>query len=74
MRNDRLPIIIVTIYLIVFAIFCNINISPAWPYLMFSLSPVLLGWMVYCILKYGKFKGKELKKGEEWGYGDYKKK
>ena len=37
---------------------------------LFFLSPFLLIWIAYSILKYGKFEGKELKDNEEWGYAD----
>ena len=38
--------------------------------LLFSIFPFLFLWIVFSILKYGKFEGKELKKEEEWGYAD----
>ena len=37
---------------------------------MFLFSPVLVAWMVYTVIKYGKYSGKELDEGEEWGYED----
>ena len=38
--------------------------------LLFSIFPFLFLWIVFSILKYGKFEGKELEKEEEWGYAD----
>jgi hypothetical protein len=37
---------------------------------MFSLSPFLVIWMAYTILKYAPFNGRELKENEEYGYQD----
>lgn len=39
---------------------------------IFLASPFLMGWMVYSILKHGKYNGKELDDKEEWGYQDKK--
>ena len=36
---------------------------------MFSISPVLIAWMVYSILKFDKYDGPGLK-GKDWGYQD----
>jgi len=38
--------------------------------LLFAISPVLVVWMVYSVLRYGTYIGRELKPGEEWGYED----
>lgn len=40
---------------------------------MYALSPFLVAWMVVVVLKYGVYKGPELKADEEWGYEDRKK-
>ena len=39
-------------------------------FLMFSISPFLVIWMVLSILKDGKHSGKKLGPDEEWGYED----
>jgi hypothetical protein len=41
---------------------------------MFLLSPFLVLWMVYSIIKHGVYKGKELEENEEWGYADKERK
>jgi hypothetical protein len=38
--------------------------------LIFSLSPFIILWIVFSILKHGKYEGKELEEKEEWGYSD----
>lgn len=37
---------------------------------LYAGAPFLVTWMVIVILKYGAYKGKELKADEEWGYED----
>jgi hypothetical protein len=37
---------------------------------MFLLSPFLVAWMVYTVLKKGVYTGRELAENEEWGYSD----
>ena len=42
--------------------------------IIFFLSPFLIIWMVYSVLRYGKYNGKPLEEDEEWGYADKEKK
>jgi len=37
---------------------------------MFSISPFLVVWMAYTIIRYGPYNGRELKEDEEYGYQD----
>ena len=39
-------------------------------YFIFSISPVLVLWVAYSIIRFGVFRSKELKEDEEWGYDD----
>ena len=34
--------------------------------------PFLIIWMVYSVLKFGKYKGPALEEEQEWGYADKK--
>jgi len=38
--------------------------------IMLFLSPMLLAWLAYTVIRFGKFTGRELQEGEEFGYGD----
>lgn len=67
MKTDKFSILVVSLFLLFYAIGPYLGIEAHWIYLMFAISPSLLIWMVISILKYGKFNGKELKEGEEWG-------
>jgi hypothetical protein len=37
---------------------------------MLLFSPLFICWMVYCVIRYGIFNGKELQEEEEYGYSD----
>ena len=37
---------------------------------MFLISPFLVIWMAYTILRHAKYDGRELEEDEEWGYQD----
>jgi hypothetical protein len=62
--------IILTSYLIVYAVICDTGISVVVSSLMAVLSPFLLVCSVYFILKDNTIDYPELKKDEEWGYRD----
>jgi hypothetical protein len=38
--------------------------------LIFTLSPILVMWLVYNVIRNGKYSGRELDENEEWGYTD----
>jgi hypothetical protein len=70
LKNPGFIVGFVSLYLVVYTVMFqaggDINILMT----MFILSPFLVIWMVYVVLKYGKYKGRELKEDEEWGYSD----
>lgn len=41
--------------------------------IVFFAFPPLMLWLVYTVLRHGKYDGKELQEDEEWGYEDKKK-
>jgi hypothetical protein len=59
---------VVSVVLFIYSILILLN-SPI-AYFIFSVSPILLIWVSYIIIRFGMFKGKELKADEEWGYED----
>lgn len=73
MKNYKFSVIIVTIYLFGFVVAGKVGVQLPWMLLLFSMSPFLILWMVYTILKYGKAPGKTLSRDEEWGYCDIQK-
>ena len=59
----------VSVYLFAFLIVLHAGYGRlVW--LMFMASPLLVIWMVYSVIKFGKYSGKELGEDEEWGYED----
>jgi apolipoprotein N-acyltransferase len=62
----------VSIYLLVYTILLATGSWTLWAIaeVMLPLSPVLVLWLAYSVIRYGQFDGRELKEGEEFGYSD----
>jgi hypothetical protein len=69
-KAELIPVVFVSALLGLYCllILFNIYLRVAWAIL--SLSPLLLAWTAYSIIRHGKYNGAELKEGEEWGYSD----
>jgi hypothetical protein len=72
-RNDIPAVYIVTIYLVAYFILLQIESAAVFAMLMLLFSPVLICWMVYVVLKHGKYSGPGLG-DDEFGYQDKQKK
>jgi len=72
-RSSSFSIAATSIYLLVYLILLNLTVPLELVLLMLTFSPVLILWMVYMVLKYGHYTGRELEDDEEWGYEDRKK-
>jgi len=66
------PVTLVTIVLIVYVVLLVTGWSTVLAGILFFLSPFLVIWMVYRVIRYDSYHGKELN-DEEWGYADKKK-
>jgi membrane protein implicated in regulation of membrane protease activity len=64
------PVILVSVLLIVYTIFLFTGWSPAVTGVLFFVSPFLVIWMVYRVIRHDKYTGRELNDGDEWGYAD----
>jgi Ca2+/Na+ antiporter len=73
LRNPVFAISAVSAYFLAYLLLIFFNSLFNVVILMFSLSPFLIVWMAYIIIRYGKYTGTELKEDEEWGYEDKKK-
>lgn len=73
LRNDKFSIVLVTFYVIVYVTILQFESTQYYGFIMLLFAPFLLCWMVYTILKFGKYTGTELGK-EEFGYQDKSKK
>jgi hypothetical protein len=69
MNRASFSVLFASFYLLLYFILCQVNRSAGIAILMFSLSPFVIIWMVYSVLKYGKYNGKPLD-AEEFGYKD----
>lgn len=63
--NATFSIIAATVYLLLYRLLLPREDAQWLAMSMFILSPVVLCWMVYTILKHGKYTGRELSEGEE---------
>jgi O-antigen/teichoic acid export membrane protein len=69
MNRSSFSILFASIYLALFLIAIQTGQSQlVWP--LFLLSPFVVIYMVYSVLRFGKYSGKEMSEGEEWGYED----
>ena len=66
MNKEKLAIVFSGFYFLLFLI----TLPVGYDYLtwtLFLFSPVVLLYLVYSVIRYGKYSGRELKDGEEWG-------
>jgi hypothetical protein len=72
LRKDIFAVILVTVYLFIYITLLQFESTQQYGLFMLPLSPFLIGWMVYTVLKHGKFDGPELG-NDEFGYQDKRK-
>ncbi|HEY1006580.1 MAG TPA: hypothetical protein VGD92_05345 [Sphingobacteriaceae bacterium] len=70
LRNPAFSIALTSIYLLVFVVLLHQEVSLRLIMLLFSLAPCLLLWMVWTVLKHGRYTGRPLGSDREWGYQD----
>jgi len=68
-RKPIFAVIVVSIVLLVYCVLLNTNAPRSISYFIFSVSPFLILWLAYTILRFGVYEGKDLDE-EEWGYQD----
>ena len=69
-RKEIIPVLIGSAVLLLYCCLMLSGNESGLTSLLFTTFPFLLVWIVYSILRYGKFEGKELGEKEEWGYTD----
>ncbi|HVM88578.1 MAG TPA: hypothetical protein VMT76_10365 [Puia sp.] len=72
MRRNNFAVGVVTIYVLIYCLLLQFEGFFHYAMLMVLTSPVLIGWMVFTILKQGKYSGPEMG-NDEFGYQDKKK-
>ena len=69
LHKNILSVWLTTIYLVVYCVFLQFQNTEIIGRMMFLFSPILVCWMIYTLLKQGKYNGPELG-DEEFGYQD----
>lgn len=69
MDKSSFAIVLGSLYLLAFLIALHTGYD-TWVWGLFLFSPLVIIGMVYTVIRYGKFTGRELKENEEWGYED----
>lgn len=70
MKTDEIAISIVSAIFLVYVSFVLFEIHLNIVFLILLFSPAMVIYMVYSVLKYGLYRGHELKEGQEFGYLD----
>jgi hypothetical protein len=69
-KHESIPVITVSAVLLIYCSLIAAKIAPLAILIIYTLSPFLLFWMIYKVIRHGSFKGKELSENEDWGYAD----
>ena len=69
MSRSSTAVLLSGIYLLSFLVLLQLGYSYL-TWILFLFSPFVLVYLVYSVLRYGIYTGKELAEGEEWGYED----
>ena len=64
---------IVSGILLLYCILVGFRVSLPLITFIFAISPFLLLWIAYSIIRHGAYDGTEFQQDEEWGYQDKKK-
>ena len=73
MSKSDFAIMIGTTFLVIYLALETFDAAFSWMMLLFSISPMIIIWMTFQILKHGVFDGEDLGENEEYGYGDRRK-
>ena len=73
MKRPAVAAILATIYLVLYCITLQFEyLRPIGMY-MFLFSPLIVLWLVYTVIRHGRYTGRELDEQEEFGYQDREK-
>ncbi|MEM9051033.1 MAG: hypothetical protein AAGC47_03175 [Bacteroidota bacterium] len=70
MKHETIAVAGVSFLLLVYTMFATMEVFLGFVYLIFAISPVLIIWMVWVVLKNGEYHGEELIEDQEFGYED----
>ena len=69
-RSEKIPVITVSGLLLLYIFLRATSYLPGIAGFIYSVSPLLVAWLVYNVIRLGKKNGEELKQDDEWGYAD----
>ena len=61
---------VVTGFILLYCVLILLGVSVSLIQIVFLLFPVFMIWLVYTVLRHGRYEGDELQHDEEWGYED----
>lgn len=70
MKHDVIAVVSVSALLLVYTIMATIDTMLGWALLIAGVSPLLVIWMVWVVIKHGEYMGPELEEDQEYGYLD----
>ena len=70
LKNSTFAVITVSLLLLFYVVLLQTGWLAPLAGLVYALSPLLMLWLVYTVIRYGRYSGKELQQDEEWGYQD----
>lgn len=70
LKSPSFAALFASIYLLIYVLFLQLDIFANLSAILFFCSPVVLIWLAYTVIRYGRYEGEELKEDEEWGYQD----
>jgi len=69
-KSEAIPVIAVSVILLIYLFMILSGSNSFLIGFIFSLSPFLVMWLVYSVIKDGNYTGRELEENEEYGYTD----
>lgn len=70
MKHDIIAITFVSALLLIYTILASLEVYLGLVFLLVGISPFLIIWMVWTVLKHGEYDGPELDSDQEFGYLD----
>jgi len=64
-KKPLFAVAVVSAILIIYCVLINFGICSPVVYFIFSVSPLLLGWLAYTIIRFGVYNGEEFNTDEE---------
>lgn len=72
-KQEAIPVVLVSTVLLIYIGLILFFPRSGLVRLIYVVSPLLLCWMVYRVIRLGEYKGIDLKENEEWSYADKQK-